>query len=160
MFSSLLSSNKSLAFMLIKAQKDVFSNVSGEYASKKNGSGYDFSELREYEIGDDIRHIDWIISSKMDKPHIKIFKQEKELNVVLAPIMSSSLNFGVEVLKHSILNEIAALLSLSCIKHNNPFESYICNDDVVLNTNKSKQLFSVRNLVENLSSYTDRKSVV
>ena len=139
--------------MLIKAQKEVFSKIVGDNNSRNKGSGYDFVELREYESGDDIKHIDWIISSKMGKPHVKVFHQQRELNVVISPILSGSVHFGTKVLKHDLINEICALIAYSCVKQNDPFESLICNDDVILNTKKTKQLFGVRSLVEKISSY-------
>ena len=82
MLKTLLSSNRHLALMLIKAQKEVFSHIVGDNNSKTKGSGYDFVELREYESGDDIKNIDWIISAKIGKPHVKVFHQQRELNVL------------------------------------------------------------------------------
>ena len=139
--------------MLIKAQKEVFSKIVGENNSRHKGVGYDFVELREYESGDDIKHIDWIISSKMGKPYIKVFHQQRELNISIVPILSGSVHFGTKVLKHQLINEVCALIAYSCVKQNDPFESSICNDDVVLNTKKTKQLFGVRTLAEKIASY-------
>ncbi|MDF1880717.1 DUF58 domain-containing protein [Sulfurimonas sp. MAG313] len=151
MFKTL--SNKPLARMLIKAQKEVFSKIVGDNNSKNKGSGYDFVELREYESGDDIKHIDWIISSKMQKPHVKIFHQQRELNVVICPILTGSLHFGTKILKREVLNEACALISYSCVRQNDPFESLIGNEDVVLNGKRSKDLFAVRRLAEKIASY-------
>lgn len=139
--------------MLIRAQKEVFSKIVGENNSRHKGVGYDFVELREYESGDDIKHIDWIISSKMGKPHIKVFHQQRELNISIVPILSGSVHFGTKVLKHHLINEVCTLIAYSCVKQNDPFESFICNDDVVLNTKKTKQLFGVRTLAEKIASY-------
>ena len=139
--------------MLIKAQKEVFSKIVGDNNSRNKGSGYDFVELREYESGDDIKHIDWIISSKMGKPYVKVFHQQKELNVVIAPVLSGSVHFGTTILKHELINEVCALIAYSCVKQNDPFESLICNNDVILNTKRTKQLFGVRTLVEKIASY-------
>lgn len=153
MLRTLLSSNKQLALMLIKAQKEVFSKIVGENNSRHKGVGYDFVELREYESGDDIKHIDWIISSKMGKPYIKVFHQQRELNISIMPILSGSVHFGTKVLKHQLINEVCALVAYSCVKQNDPFESFICNDDVILNTKKTKQLFGVRILAEKIADY-------
>ncbi len=139
--------------MLIKAQKEVFSKIVGENNSRHQGVGYDFVELREYESGDDIKHIDWIISSKMGKPYIKVFHQPRELNVSIVPILSGSVHFGTKVLKHQLINEVCTLIAYSCVKQNDPFESFICNDNVVLNTKKTKQLFGVRTLAEKIANY-------
>lgn len=153
MLKSLLNTNKPLALMLIKAQKEVFSKIVGENNSRTKGSGYDFIELREYESGDDIKHIDWIISSKMDKPHVKVFHQQRELNIVIAPILSGSVHFGTKVFKKALINEVSTLIAYSCVRQNDPFESLICNDDVMLNTKKTKQLFGVRTLAEKIDAY-------
>jgi uncharacterized protein (DUF58 family) len=153
MLKTLLKSNKKLAFILIKTQREVFSKITGDNSSKKRGEGYDFQELREYESGDDIRHIDWIISSKVGKPYVKLFHQQKELNVVIAPLLCASLHFGTRVLKKDLLNEICALISYSCVKQNDPFESYICSDEFFLCTQKTKHMFGVRTLVQKIDAY-------
>jgi len=144
---------KNLAKILIKAQKDVFSKAVGDNATPLKGDGYDFVELREYESGDDIRHIDWIISSKIGRPYVKLFTQERELNIVIAPIMSASLFFGTTQLKQDLVTEICALLSYSCVKQNDPFESYICSDGVALCTPRSKAQDAVREFGQKLDSF-------
>ncbi len=153
MLKTLLESNKKLALILIKTQREVFSKITGENISKRRGEGYDFQELREYESGDDIRHIDWIISAKTTKPYVKTFYQQKELNVVIAPFLCGSLHFGTQLLKKDLLTQICALLSYSCIRQNNPFMSYICSDTLFLCTQKTKQLFGVRRLVEKVDTF-------
>ena len=153
MLKTLLKSNKKLAHILIKTQREVFSKVVGNNPSKIRGEGYDFIELREYESGDDIRHIDWIISSKIGKPYVKLFHQQRELNVVIVPLLCGSLHFGTKVLKKDLLTQICALISYSCVKQNDPFESYICSDEVILASKKTKQIFAVRTLVEKIDAY-------
>lgn len=140
--------------MLIKAQKSVFSSINGENITKIKSSGYDFVELHEYTSGEDIKHIDWIISSKIGKPYVKVYQEQKELNIVIIPILCASINFGVRILKHDIITEICALLSFSCIRQSDPFSSYICNEDTMLSTQKSKSLKSVREFVEKVALYT------
>lgn len=82
-----------MAPLLIKAQKNVFSSSIGENSTFFKGLSSDFIELREYTSGDDIKHIDWIISSKMNKPHVKVFIDQKELNIVIVPLLNASLTF-------------------------------------------------------------------
>jgi len=160
MIQTLLSPNQTISLILIKAHKDVFSLISGDNATQKKGNGYDFIELREYASGEDIKHIDWTISSKLGKPYVKVFQEEKELNIVVVPILCASVNFGVSVLKQDIIAEICALISFSCIKHNNSFSSYICNEETLLNTKKSKSLSIVKEFVANVLSYkTINKSI-
>jgi uncharacterized protein (DUF58 family) len=149
----LLQKNKTLGLMLIKAQKEVYSSIVGENNVKTTGSGYDFVELKEYQSGDDIKYIDWIISSKIGKPHVKLFHQQKELNSVIVPLLCSSLYFGTKRLKSELLNEVCALLTYSCIKQNDPFESYIGNNSLSLVTKRGKQLFDVRTLAEKIAAY-------
>ena len=144
---------KNLAEILIRAQKDVFSKSIGDNATAIKGDGYDFIELREYESGDDIRHIDWIISSKVGKPYVKLFTQERELNVVIAPFLSGSLFFGTRRLKKDLVSEICALLSYSCIKQNDPFESFICSDGVRLCTQRAKGMGAVRGFIQKIESF-------
>jgi len=153
MLKTLFKSNKKLALILIKTQREVFSKITGDNASKTRGEGYDFIELREYESGDDIRHIDWIVSSKIGKPYVKLFHQQRELNVVIAPFLCGSLHFGTTALKKDLLIQICALISYSCVKQNDPFESYICSDEVFLCTQKTKQMFGVRTLVQKIDAY-------
>jgi uncharacterized protein (DUF58 family) len=153
MLKTLLKSNKKLALILIKTQREVFSKVVGNNPSKIKGEGYDFIELREYESGDDIRHIDWIISSKVGKPYIKLFHQQRELNVVIAPILCGSLHFGTSVLKKDLLTQVCALISYGCVKQSDPFESYICSDEVSLCTKKTKQIYGVRALIQKIDAF-------
>ncbi|RKY46911.1 MAG: DUF58 domain-containing protein, partial [Candidatus Neomarinimicrobiota bacterium] len=70
---------------------DVFS---GEYHSVFKGVGIEFSEVREYQYGDDIRTIDWNVTARFGKPYVKVFNEERELNVVLAIDLSGSQYFG------------------------------------------------------------------
>ena len=153
MLKTLFQSNKKLALILIKTQKEVFSKLAGDNVSKTRGEGYDFMELREYESGDDIRHIDWIISSKIGKPYVKLFHRQRELNVVIAPLLCGSLHFGTRLLKKDLLTQICALIAYGCVKQNDPFESYICSNEVFLSTKKTKQMFGVRTLVQNIDAH-------
>src|SRR4030043_1355743 len=95
---------------------DVFS---GEYHSVFKGRGMDFSEVREYQIGDDIRTIDWNVTARMGHPYVKIFEEERELTVMLLVDMSGSLVFGTsEKTKQQIAAEISAILAFSAMKNN------------------------------------------
>jgi len=139
--------------ILIKAQKNVFSKTIGSNVTKLKGDGYNFTELREYSSGDDIRHIDWIISSKLSKPYVKLFTQERELNIVIAPFISASLLFGTKHLKKDLQSEICALLSYSCLQQNNPFESYLCAHEVFIGTLRSKKSDAVSDFISKVDSF-------
>lgn len=107
---------------------DVFS---GQYHSVFKGRGIDFSEVREYQIGDEIRTIDWNVTARMGRPYVKVFEEERELTVMLAVDVSSSGNFGtVERMKGEIAAEICALLAFSAIRNNDKVGLIIFSDGV------------------------------
>ena len=154
MIETILSSDATQ--IVLKAQKALSSTKIGEQSTKTKGRGYDFVELREYASGEDIKYIDWTISSKLGKPHVKVFAEQKELNVAIVPLLNASLHFGVKVFKQEVVAYITALLALSCIKQNNPFSSYICNETTKLHAPRSKSLQHVQQLVATLSTYETR----
>ncbi len=107
---------------------DVFS---GEYHSVFKGRGMEFSEVREYQIGDDIRTIDWNVTARYGHPFVKIFEEERELTVMLMVDASSSGEFGTfERMKGEIAIEICALLAFSAIKNNDKVGLIIFTDKV------------------------------
>lgn len=92
---------------------------SGEYHSVFKGRGMAFSEVREYQFGDDIRNIDWNVTARFNHPFVKVFEEERELTVVLLIDVSSSNQFGTQgQLKQELITEIAAVLSFSAIQNN------------------------------------------
>jgi uncharacterized protein (DUF58 family) len=92
---------------------------SGEYHSVFKGRGMEFSEVREYQIGDDVRSIDWNVSARFGHPFIKVFEEERELTVMLLVDLSGSLVFGsVEKTKQQIAAELSAILAFSALKNN------------------------------------------
>ncbi len=91
----------------------------GEYHSAFKGRGMAFSEVREYQFGDDIRNIDWNVTARYNHPYIKVFEEERELTVMLLIDVSGSREFGsIEKLKKNIITEISAILSFSAIQNN------------------------------------------
>ena len=91
----------------------------GQYHSAFKGRGMAFSEVREYQYGDDIRDIDWNVTARFNKPYIKVFEEELELTVMLLIDVSGSLEFGtVKQFKKDIVTEIAATLAFSAIQNN------------------------------------------
>ena len=91
----------------------------GEYHSAFKGKGMTFSEVREYQYGDDVKNIDWNVTARYDKAYIKTFEEERELTVILLIDFSASQNFGTqEKFKNELITEVAAVLSFSAI-HNN-----------------------------------------
>ena len=107
---------------------DVFS---GEYHPVLRGRGLEFTEVREYQIGDDIRTIDWNVTARQGHPYVKVFEEERELTVMLLVDVSSSGEFGTfEQMKGEIAAEICALLAFSAIKNNDKVGLIIFSDQV------------------------------
>lgn len=91
----------------------------GEYHSAFKGRGMAFSEVREYQFGDDVRSIDWNVTARYHKPYIKVFEEERELTVMLLIDVSGSRDFGsFEKFKKNVITEISAILSFSAIQNN------------------------------------------
>jgi uncharacterized protein (DUF58 family) len=91
----------------------------GEYHSAFKGRGMAFSEVREYQYGDDVRDIDWNVTARLGKPYVKVFEEERELTVILMVDVSGSLDFGTSKLtKRQLATEIAATLAFSAIQNN------------------------------------------
>lgn len=91
----------------------------GQYHSAFKGKGMSFSEVREYQYGDDVRDIDWNVTARYNKPFVKVFEEERELTVMLLIDVSNSLDFGTaKQLKKDMVTEIAATLAFSAIQNN------------------------------------------
>lgn len=104
---------------------------SGEYHSVFKGRGMEFSEVREYTIGDDIRNIDWNVTARFGHPYVKIFEEERELTVMLLVDMSGSLSFGsVEKTKQKIAAELSAILAFSALKNNDKVGMILFTDRI------------------------------
>ncbi|MEJ2596013.1 MAG: DUF58 domain-containing protein [bacterium] len=104
---------------------------SGEYHSVFKGRGMSFSEVREYQYGDDIRNIDWNVTARFNHPYIKIFEEERELTVMLLIDVSGSNNFGTnKQLKQELVTELAAVLSFSAIQNNDKVGVIFFSDQI------------------------------
>ncbi len=91
----------------------------GEYHSQFKGRGMTFSEVREYQPGDDVRSIDWNVTARLNKPYIKVFEEEREMTVMLLVDVSGSRNFGTQTqMKRDMMAEVAATLAFSTIENN------------------------------------------
>jgi len=139
--------------ILVRARRQVFSEMVGNNPSIFQGEGYDFIELREYMPGDDIRHIDWNITAKLQKPYIKIFREERELNVVVASMLNGSVHFGSKRFKQDVIAETVAMLSFSTIKNGDLLSSYIFTDKLESHLKPSKKLFSVHKNVDEVLNF-------
>ena len=139
--------------ILVRARRQVFSEMVGNNPSIFHGEGYDFIELREYMPGDDIRRIDWNITAKMQKPFIKIFREERELNVVIVSILNGSVYFGSKKFKQESIAETVALLSYSTLKNGDLLSSYIFTNEMISSSKPSKKLYQVQKSVEDILNF-------
>ena len=103
----------------------------GEYHSAFKGRGMAFSEVREYQYGDDIRDIEWNVTARFNKPYVKVFEEERELTVMLLVDVSGSLNFGTQKqMKRDMLTEIGATLAFSAIQNNDKIGVIFFSDKI------------------------------
>ena len=125
----------------------------GEYHSTFKGRGMTFSEVRQYQFGDDIRAIDWNVTARYNEPYIKVFEEERELTMMLMVDISGSEFFGTSTqFKKDTVTEIAATLAFSAIQNNDKVGLILFSDDVELfippKKGKSHVLRIIRELIE------------
>lgn len=103
----------------------------GQYHSAFKGRGMAFSEVREYQYGDDVRDIDWNVTARFHHPYVKVFEEERELTVMLLVDVSGSLNFGtVHQTKREMVTEIAATMAFSAIQNNDKIGVIFFSDHI------------------------------
>ena len=112
--------------------RGLSSNIfAGQYHSAFKGKGMSFSEVREYQYGDDVRDIDWNVTARYNKPYVKVFEEERELTVMLLIDVSNSLEFGtVKQMKKDMVTEIAATLAFSAIQNNDKIGVIFFSDKI------------------------------
>jgi uncharacterized protein (DUF58 family) len=112
--------------------RGLSSNIfAGQYHSAFKGRGMAFSEVREYQYGDDVRDIDWNVTARFNKPYVKVFEEERELTVMLLIDVSGSLDFGTQKqLKRDMVTEIAATLAFSAIQNNDKIGVIFFSDKI------------------------------
>ena len=112
--------------------RGLSSNIfAGQYHSAFKGRGMAFSEVREYQYGDDVRDIDWNVTARFNKPYVKVFEEERELTVMLLVDMSSSLDFGTSgMYKKDMVAEIAATLAFAAIQNNDKIGAIFFTDRI------------------------------
>lgn len=103
----------------------------GQYHSAFKGRGMAFSEVREYQFGDDVRDIDWNVTARFHRPYVKVFEEERELTVMLLIDVSGSLDFGTQrQMKRDMVTEIAATLAFSAIQNNDKIGVVFFSDHI------------------------------
>ena len=125
----------------------------GEYHTAFKGKGMTFSEVREYQYGDDVRNIDWNVTARFNNPFIKIFEEERELTVMLLIDVSGSREFGtVKTLKRDVITEIAATLAFSAIQNNDKIGVIFFSDRIekciLPQKGKKHILYIIRELID------------
>ena len=125
----------------------------GQYHSAFKGRGMSFSEVREYQYGDDVRDIDWNVTARFNKPYIKVFEEERELTVMLIVDLSDSLDFGtVRQTKREMLTEIAATIAFAAIQNNDKIGVIFFTDRIekFIPTKKGRKhiLYIIRELLD------------
>lgn len=115
----------------IKTRKLSANIFAGQYHSAFKGRGMAFSEVREYQFGDDVRDIDWNVTARFHRPYIKVFEEERELTVMLLIDVSGSLDFGTHrQMKSEMVAEIAATLAFSAIQNNDKIGVVFFSDKI------------------------------
>ncbi len=125
----------------------------GEYQSTFKGRGMTFSEVRQYQYGDDIRAIDWNVTARTNEPHIKVFEEERELTMMLMVDISNSKVFGTtKQFKEETVTEISATLAFSAMQNNDKIGLILFSDEIELfippKKGKSHVLRIIRELIE------------
>ncbi len=134
--------------------RGLSSNIfAGQYHSAFKGRGMTFSEVREYQYGDDVRDIDWNVTARFDKPYVKVFEEERELTVMLLIDVSGSLDFGtIKQMKRDMVTEIAATLAFSAMQNNDKIGVIFFSDRIekFIPPKKGKKhiLYIIRELID------------
>ncbi len=137
---------------------DIFA---GEYESAFKGRGMTFEEVREYQMGDDIRTIDWNVTARTNKPHVKLYRDERELTVMFVVDISASAHFGtVQKFKNEIAAEITALLAYTALKKNDKVGLIVFSDRVEHYLPPKKGRGHIWRLIRDILTYrsTSRKT--
>tara|TARA_B100000900_G_scaffold65543_1_gene50767 strand:+ start:484 stop:1347 length:864 start_codon:yes stop_codon:yes gene_type:complete len=130
----------------------------GEYHSTFKGRGMTFSEVRQYQYGDDIRNIDWNVTARYSEPHVKTFEEERELTMVLAVDVSGSKQFGThEQFKNEFVTEIAATLAFSATQNNDKIGLILFSDEVELFIPPKKGRSHVLRIIRELLEFRPKK---
>jgi len=145
--------NSKVKKILLKTKKQVFGDMLGNNASLFQGEGFEFSELREYVYGDDVRKIDWKTTAKLGKPYIRIYQEERELNVVTAVIMGGSTYFGTVRQKSEFMRELVASIGFSAMRNGDLFSNLIFADKLYEMSRPSKKIFAIEDILNKMESF-------
>lgn len=133
---------------------------SGNYQSAFKGRGMSFSEVRSYQIGDDVRSFDWNVTARLMEPYVKVFEEERELSIVLVIDVSSSMYFGqTEESKISLAVELAATIGFSAAKRNDKVAAVFISDSVEYYIPSKKGIAHIYFILEKLIAFTPKSGL-
>ena len=143
----------------IKTRRLSRNIFAGEYHSQFKGRGMAFSEVREYQPGDDVRSIDWNVTARLNKPYIKVFEEERELTVMLLVDVSGSRHFGtLTQMKRDMMAEVAATLAFSTIANNDKVGVIFFSDKIEKFIPAQKGKTHVLHIIRELLSFEPSSS--
>ncbi len=145
--------SSSVKKILLKTKRQVFGDMLGNNPSLFQGEGFEFTELREYIYGDDIRKIDWKTTAKLGKPYIRVYHEERELNVVTAVMMGGSTYFGTVKQKSELMSELVATIGFSAMKNGDLFTHMIFADQLYHLSKPNKKYFAVQDAVTKMDQF-------
>ncbi len=149
---------KKIRYIQIYTSKAVNDALAGEYESIFKGRGMVFSEVREYQIGDDIRSIDWNVTARTGAPHVKLYEEERELTVLFLVDLSASGAFGsTRQTKNEAAAELCALLAFSAVKNNDKVGLILFTNTVEKFISPAKGTLHVLRIIRELLDFSPAK---
>lgn len=149
---------KKVRLLEIRTRLQVRDVFGGRYHSVFKGQGMDFDEVREYSPGDDIRHIDWNVSARIGEPYIKVFREERELTVMLIVDVSGSGEFGTsQLMKREVAAELTALFALSAMFNNDKVGLMLFTEEVEKFVSPSKGRKHVLRIIRDVLAHNSQK---
>jgi uncharacterized protein (DUF58 family) len=149
---------KKIRYIQIYTSKAVNDSLAGEYESMFKGRGMAFDQVREYQVGDDIRSIDWNVTARTGQPHVKLYVEERELTVIFMVDLSASGAFGsIRQTKNEVAAELCALLAFSAIKNNDKVGLIVFTDHIEMFIPPAKGTTHVLRLIRELLDFSPGK---
>jgi len=146
--------------ILIRARKNVFSNLTGDNLTKLRGDGMDLRDIKAYEYGDDIRHINWRATAKGEEIRVNVFDEYKELNILTVFLGSSTVNFGSKRLKQDVMSEVLAYILFSSVKNRDKIESLFFTKTCDKDFNNIKNIAFMDEVVSYAMEFDTDKKVI
>jgi len=140
--------NKIVKTIILKTRRQVFGHRSGNHISFLKGEGLEFRELREYTYGDDVKKIDWKITAKLRKQYVKVYDEERDLNIVISSMLSGSTFFGTDIQKKDYMIEIMAIIGFGAVRNRDFFSHILYADKFYRASNPSKKVYAVEKEIE------------